>query len=115
MCTVDHMELDHLRDRFAEVVGDMTSQGCTEDEIVTEVRRRAGASLSSIVDRLCLHLAPLNALTLVCFVCAVSYRREMVPEVVGGMVSQGFSDAEIHAVLSAPNSSGEVDNYVQRA
>jgi len=115
VCTVDNKELDDLRRRFAEVVGDMTSQGYTEDEIVTEVQRRAGARLSCMVDMLCLHWALLNPLTLVCFVCAVSYRREMAPEVVGGMVSQGFSDAEIHAALSAPNSSGEVDNYAERA
>ena len=43
---------------------------------------------------------------LLCVVCTVEYRQDMAPEVVGGMISQGFSDAEIDAAMSAPSGSG---------
>jgi len=43
------MELDQLRDTYAQIVGDMTAQGCADDEIVAEVRRCAGAMTSSFV------------------------------------------------------------------
>ena len=55
---------------------------------------------------MCLLLTQHMLINILCVVCTVDYRREMAPEVVGAMFSQGFSDAEIDAAMSAPSSSG---------